>query len=249
METIIPMENTPDTPTKSISRYFSLIGKVLLSPSHFFRENHSGFSLSDAITFGLVSSWVASCIAFAMHTMNSLFLTKVFERWVQRIMASEEGFSLLSMNSENFLWSAGVLVLDPFMVLLRIFFGTISLYLFTRLLIEDDPLAREPVTFKGLMKIQAIAFTSQWFLVVPIFGGLLAYVAHLILMVVGIRERYNVSTRRALATVMAPYVLLFVAAVLFLIILGFAVASLPFEELFDFNQKPFDFGVMKSFFL
>jgi hypothetical protein len=67
------------------------------------------------------------------------------------------------------------------------------------------------------------------------------------LLVVGIRERYNVSTRRAIASVLAPYVLLFVAIFLFLIILGFAIASLPFEELFDFQKKPFDFGVILSF--
>ncbi len=242
MDTIIPMETTPTTGTSTniVRKYFSTVSKVLLSPSHFFREDHSGYRLSEAIVFGLVGSWVASAIAFALETMNSLFVTRLFERWVQRMMASEQGFSLLSMDSQSFLWSAGILVLDPFFMLLRLLLGTVSLYLFCRLLIEDDPNAREPVTFSGIMKIQAIALTSQWFLVVPFFGGFLAYFAQLVLMVIGVRERYQVSTRRALATVFAPYLLIFVAVVLFLIILGFALASLPYEELFQFQQRPFD---------
>ncbi len=249
MDTIIPMEPTPTTGTSTnpIRQYFSWLGKCLFSPSHFFREDYSGFRLSEAISFGLVSSWLASAFAFGIETMNSLFLTRLFERWIQRLMVSEEGFRLLSMDSQSFLWSAGILILDPFFVLVRILLGTLSLFLFCRLLIEDDPNAREPVTFLGVMKIQAVAFTSQWFLVVPFFGGFLAYFVHLVLLVIGIRERYQVSTRRALASVFAPYLLIFVAVVIFLILLGFALASLPYEELFQFQQRPFDFDFMLRF--
>jgi hypothetical protein len=48
-----------------------------------------------------------------------------------------------------------------------------------------------------------------------------------------------VSNRRAAAVVLAPYFLLFLAGMLFLMLMIFAFAQLPFGEIFDFRATRF----------
>lgn len=220
---------TITTPTeRPIRTYLGRVKSILLSPGRFFREDFPSFSLSDSLAFGLVSGWLAAGFAFALETLNSLLLVSLFERWVQKMFASEEGFSFLGLDGSSFIWSAGFLLVAPFFYLLRIFYGAAVLYVFARLFIDEEG---EPVTYRSLAAIRACAFTGQWLAVVPIFGFFLAFVANVALLVAGIRERYRVSTRRAAVVVLAPYFLLafavFLLAVFFLLLLS----QLPFQEL------------------
>ncbi|MGZ3719084.1 MAG: hypothetical protein ACXWR1_12125, partial [Bdellovibrionota bacterium] len=63
----------------------------------------------------------------------------------------------------------------------------------------------------------------------------------LVLTVTGVRERFGVSTRRATAVVLAPYLLLFVAAILLSALLVVAVSQLPVQELFDIDPQQLGF--------
>jgi hypothetical protein len=240
MDTTIPITTTTGTSTeRPVRTYLGRLNRLLLSPSIFFRDDLPGFSLSQVLTFGIVSAWLASAIAFAVDTMNSLLLARLFENWVQRLMASEEGFSILGLSADSFVWAAGLLILAPFIFLIRIFFGTITLYLFSRLLVEESPSAPEPVTFSGAMRIQAASFGGHWFSVVPFFGTLIAFVARLILLVTGVRERFQVSTGRAMLVVLAPYFFLLLGLFLLLILLVLAFMQLPFRELLEFDPRQF----------
>jgi hypothetical protein len=213
--------------------FFELSGKILFEPSRFFREDLGGMSLSDSATFGLIGAWVATMISFLWETVNSLVLAGIFEKWVQRLLSSDESFALLSASGESFLWSAGILLLVPFLLLLRIAFTSIAMFVFAKLLIADDRGAPDNVTYKNVLRIQGASLSAKWFLVVPFFGGLLSYFAFLIFTVTGIRERFSVSTRRAAAVVLAPYLVL-LAMVFMLVLVGiYAFSQLPFQEMME----------------
>lgn len=235
MDTIIPM-STPDTgiePVGPVKKYVSLVNRILMAPSRFFQDELPALTLSESLAFGIVSAWLASIVAFTFETMNSFLLSRIFERWVQKMFASEEGFSFLSLSGDSFLLTSGLLLLGPFLYLLRIFLGSTMLYTFSLLLVDDTQIAPEPVTFKGAMKIQSAALASQWFSVVPVFGTVIAFFANLVLVITGVRERFRVSTRRATLIVLAPYLFFLLAAMLLSVLIAVAVLQFPLQELLE----------------
>lgn len=235
MDTTIPT-STSEYTERPVQTYLQRVKILLFSPGRFFREEFPSFSLSDSLAFGLVSGWISAGLAFAVETLNSLLLVSLFESWVQKIFASEETFSLLGLSGSSFIWSAGFLMVFPFLALLRVLLGSVVVYLFARLLIDNDG---EPVTFRTVLSLRACAFGGQWFSIVPIFGTPLAFIANTVLLTAGLRERFRVSNRRAAAVVLAPYFFLFLASMLFMMLMIFAFSQLPFGELFDLRATRF----------
>ena len=92
------------------------------------------------------------------------------------------------------------------------------------------------MSFSVVARIQASSLVSQWFLVVPFFGAFIAFLVHLALLVTGVRERLQVSTRRAAVVVVAPYFLLFLAAVALSVLVLIGLAQIPFQDLLDPNS-------------
>lgn len=234
MDTIIPLNTSTKGP---IRRFFEQTGRILLEPSRFYRENILRFSTSEAIAFGITNAWIASILAFFWSTVNSFFLVQLFELWVQRLLASDEAFSFLAMNGESFLWTAGALVAAPFLLLLRVLGSSFALFLFSRFLISDSEDRGEPVSLGACLRIQGTALTGEWFSIVPFFGGLLAFVATLVLSITGVRERFGTSTRRAAAVVLAPYVILFLLLAFLALLLLVALTQLPFDELLSLEVQ------------
>lgn len=236
MDTIIPTTVMLTEQQRPVQTYLRRVKILLFSPGRFFREEFPSFALSEALAFGLVSGWISACLAFAVETLNSLLLVSLFDNWVQKIFESEETFSVLGLSGSSFIWSAGFLMLFPFLALIRLILSSVVVYLFAKLLIDEDA---EPVGFRTVLGLRACAFGGQWFSIVPIFGTPLAFIANLVLLISGLRERFRVSNRRAAAVVLAPYFFLFLAGMLFLMLMVFAFSQLPFEELLDLRATRF----------
>ncbi len=220
--------------------------RILFDPSRFFRFDFPGMNLSESLAFGIGNAWASAGIAFFVQTFNSLVLSRLLERWMQRLLASESGFELWGLTANQFLFSSGALLLAPFLFLFRAFFASLLVYLFARLLIEDRPGAPEQVNFRSVFKIEATSLAGNWFAVVPVFGGFLSFVVSMILVVTGVRERFGVSTRRATAVVLAPWMFLFFAALLFVLAVMIGISQIPVEDLLreiDIN----DLGVRAGF--
>lgn len=233
----------PETSTTTSASYFrDLLGRcqrALFEPSRFFRYDLPPMKLSEALSFGIGNAWAAAFLAFFVQTFNTLVVGQLLESWMQKMLQAEEGFAIWGLSPTSFLYSSGALLLAPFLFLVRAFLTTVWLYFFARILIEDRADAPEPVTFRGAFRIQAVALTGQWFSVVPIFGGFLSFLVNMILVVTGVRERFGVSTRRALAVVLAPYFVLLALAILLAVLMLFGLTQLPLEELFDLDPGQF----------
>jgi|GEM_PF-5040328 len=215
--------------------------RALFEPTRFFRYDLPQLSVSESLAFGIGNAWVAASIAFFVQTFNTLLTSQLLEQWMQRLLASEDGFAIWGLSATSFLYSSGILLLAPFLYLLKTALTSIWLYIFARFLIDHRPGAAEPVTYSNTLRIQAASLTGQWFSVVPIFGGLLAFIVSFVLTVTGIRERFGVSTRRAFAITLAPYLMLVFLVLLLAIMLFVGVSQLPFDELLDLEPGKLGF--------
>jgi hypothetical protein len=160
---------------------------------------------------------------------------------MQHLLSSEDGFAVWNLTGSEFLYSSGLTLLGPFLFLLQITIGGFVLFLFARLLIDDREAAAESVTFTGILKIQSASLVSEWYTLVPIFGGLLAFIARIILLVTGVRERYSVSTRRATAVVLAPYVLVVVGLGCLVAISLLVLTQIPLQDLINVDTDTLGF--------
>lgn len=239
MENILTL-NTSTSPGP-VRQFWRRTWMLFLHPKAFFREEFPSMGGAEAATFGLTNAWLAALVSFFVSTLSSLFLAVLFERWVQNLLASDEGFGILGTNPRAFVMTAGMLLLAPFIVLARVFFGGVVVYLFTRLLVEDDGAGEEPIRFSAILKLEAVCQSARWFSVVPVFGGVLAFIVNIILLVTGIRERFALSTRRSCAIVLAPYLLLFFFSLLLLGFFVFALAQMPLHELLAVDSQGFGF--------
>lgn len=236
MDTVIELSPPNTNEAWSIRSLLSRSFRPLLEPTRFFRTEFPQMSFTEALTFGISNAWVAAVLAFFVQTFNSLVLSQLLDRWMQRLVASEEGFAVWGLSAKSFLVTAGLLLLAPFFLLLRTYVQGGLLYLFSRLLIEDHSSAPERVTYQGTVKIQAATLVARWFMLVPIFGWIISFIAGLVLSVAGVRERFGVSNRRAMAVVLAPYILLCIAIFFLVLIAIFAFSQLPLEELLDIDE-------------
>lgn len=239
MDSVLSLGNTGND--GSLKALLRKSGRVLMEPSRFFRVEFPAMDTTSLLAFGIGNAWAASIAAFFVQTLNTLLLSQLLDRWMRRLIASEEGFSVWGLSANGFLLTSGVTLLGPFLYLLQAVLGGFGLFLFARLLIEDLPGAPEPVTYTASLRIRAATLVAEWYTLIPVFGGLLAFVAHLVLAVTGVRERFGVSTRRATAVVLAPYVLMLVAVLVLGALAMVAISQLPLQELMDLD--PSDLGL------
>jgi hypothetical protein len=231
MENILTLNTRVEA--RPVKLFLQRLGHLFFDPVRFFREDFPRLDGSAALAFGITNGWLAAICAFMVSTFNSFFIASLFERWVQRLLVSEEGFSFLGLNEKTFVWAAAALMLSPFFLLLRTFFGAIVVYAFTRLLVDDEQGGPDRVSFSAVMRLQAVALSGRWFRVIPVFGGILAFFVSLVLLVTGLRERFAISNRRAAAIVLAPYLFLFLLAVMAGIFFLLVASQLPLQDLLN----------------
>lgn len=210
---------------------------ALFSPARFYRHDLPAMSTTQLLTFGIGNAWAASVLAFFVQTFNTLLVSQLLERWMQKILLTEEGIAVWGLSADTFLWTAGALLLAPFLLLLRAVFSSAVLFFFARLLIEERAGAPEAVSYEGCLRLRAGALVGRWFAVVPVFGGLLAFVVGLILTITGVRERFGVSTRRASAVVLAPYVVALFLALLLAAFVVLLLSQISLQDLLDMDAK------------
>lgn len=233
MENILTLDTTTNGGPGPMRLFWRRTGQILLHPARFFREDFARMDTPAIVAFGLTNAWLADAAAFFVSTFNSFFLARLFERWAQRLLVGDDGFSFLNITPKSFLWASGLVLLSPFLQLLGTLLATLTTYFFVRLLVEEEGGSPDPVSFASVFRIKSAALVGRWFRMVPVVGGLVGFVITVILTVTGLRERFAISNRRASAIVLAPYLLLFILGMMLLVVLGVALYQLPMQEMFE----------------
>ncbi len=197
-----------------IRSYFAYCRHLLLDPRDFFRQEYSRWAVTESLAFGLASAWIAVFCVFVMQSLTGLAAQEFFRNWFEHLLLGGETIESAAL-AKQFLGRSAWVLASPFVHLWYILAAAWLLYLFTRLLVPNS----SGVSHKSMMKILGFSAVGLWFSVIPIFGGLLAYIVTIALTVVGVSEVYNVSMRWSLLIVVLPQVLFaMILTVLFLVL-------------------------------
>ena len=123
------------------------------------------------------------------------------------------------------MWGVGPVLLDPFISLFWIFLTSLLVFVGARLLVPTKN-NLQTVTFESSLQIVCFSMGSAIFTVIPWMGGLIYWVWCPILMIIGSKEIYKVSGRRAVLIALFPDLIFF--GILLFGILFFAMEIIKF---------------------
>lgn len=218
MDTIIPINRASKFTENPVRAYLKAVKELILEPGRFFRYEALQYSLSEALTLGLVSLWLSQLITFFWRMSNKLLFMRLMETWLGGLSLGDEFGTAFSYSQKDFVTEAGFLLLSPFGSLMGLGFSALVLLSFGKLFIsdEDNPVFKElqlereaKVNFSNCLKILGFASVGSWLRIVPFFGGFLSYFSILLLTLIGVREMFQVSTKRASLVVVLPQLLFF----------------------------------------
>lgn len=218
----------------TISEYFEACREVLFEPAHFFRRWFHSTRLSYALAFGLVTLWITSIVAFLWDSLTQVFLLRFVQRWLRSMFFSEDLNAVFTRISENLPTQASLVLLNPFFALVGLVSSACVLFFFAKILIAEEH--GPQVRYSDQLKVLGFAATGSWLALIPVFGGILSYVAMLALTVIGLREAYAVSTKRAALVVLLPQFLFFVFLALMLALLLAFLFSLSLSEVIEASR-------------
>lgn len=227
MDMIIPISAARAAGKHPFKEYMDRVGSLLLDPKKFFREDYIHFKCSDAVAFGLIAAWISAFISFLWSTLSAVLLSSLFEKFIY--LPAEEGVALLGADDRSFLFSAGLILLSPFLFLFQLVFSSLAIYFFTKLFTGKS--SRTEISYLNIMSILGVSMNGAWFGVIPIFGGILSFFATMILTITGLRECFGISTRRAVAIVLAPYLVLLFMLLFFGLAFLFMLTQIPYQDL------------------
>lgn len=218
-------EAGPAKTTGFLRSYLRYCRRILLEPGIFFREEFHRIPLTTALAFGLLSAWGAAILLFFSSSLTEVALQRLFGGWMEDVLEMATIFSTPEEAARSFLYQAGAILVYPFFLLLYLASVASVVLLFSRIFIQDQ----SQVNYRNCLKILGLALVANWLMVIPVFGELIAYIAFMILAIVGIREAFWVTTQRAALILIAPQVLLF--AFFAALIGAVAVAALVWTNL------------------
>ncbi len=205
-----------------IRSYLHYCQSILLEPASFFRRDFNEIDLHKVLALGLLSSWLSALFLFFFQSLSLAIITTFFSDWIGSYLTVDGADSM--DQGRAFLFSSAKALLHPFFILPWLFINSIILYVFAKIFLPSH----ENMNQKTCLKILGCAIVASWLSVVPVLGGLLAYVATIALLVIAIREQFATSSSRALLVVFTPQVLLFLFLLFLLFI--FSLFSMTFLE-------------------
>jgi hypothetical protein len=234
MDIVIPLTELKQKESL-ISHYLRLCKELLVEPARFYRELASRYSVSEALCVGLVSLWLTRAFTFIVGTVNQLVLAKMLNSWLDGVSMGDDS-DLTQASGRGLLFDAGLVLAKPFFALIGMALSSLVLFGFAKLFIADeaDPNAKsKSVHYNDILKIFAFASIACWFSIVPVFGDILAYFAVLFIALIGLREVYQVSTKRAALVVFVPQFMFFMMAMLMIGSIVLIMLMLPWDQLLD----------------
>jgi len=229
------MENKDLEEASYVRQYFYWCKEILLEPTRFFRVHYRMFDKNEALSFGLISLWLSAFVGFVWSALNQIFIVNFLEQWMQSILFQDEAISFIDFGGKSFLFSAAYVLLNPFLSLLGLFFSALILLSLSKVFLVEKMDALEKINLQTSLKILAFSSTGAWFSLVPVFGGILSYIAVSLLTVIGVREVYKSTTRRAALVVFLPQIFLLFMVMFLLLLFGIVFFSLPWENLAEIS--------------
>lgn len=204
---------------KLIQNYWKTIWRILRSPQAYFETWTTGRmpDLSSALTFALVTHWVGAGLAYLWQiifgTVWGDTLTQLFDIAgdVAEIDHPGRGAELVAMRDRvlSWFWSAGPVIIDPFLTLLQLSVTALFVYAGARLLVSPGKRgAPQEIGYATALRIVCFGSAPALLAAIPFAGPALAFLGITWVTIIGARTVYRVSTARATVIALFPKLLI-----------------------------------------
>jgi len=171
---------------------------VLLSSESLFRTMDTRAGIREPLAFGLLCGSIGALFGFFWEFLMM---------WGTIASLGSRFFGWISMN----ILFLGFMVSVPLFVLINMFVTAGILHLCLRLVKGGES------GFEGTFRVVAYAQTTQIFGVIPFIGGLVGWVWHLIVEIIGLREIHETTYTRVVIALLIPFAFILLVVVAFLV--------------------------------
>lgn len=223
---------------KLVKNYWSTLSQLLFSPSRFFGSWSTGSvpEVPAALTFALITHWLGSALAYLWQiffgTLWGDALSQLFEIAgdVAEVDHPGRGSELFAVRDRvlSWFWSAGPVVIDPFLTLLQLCVTALFVYAGARLLVSPGRNgAPREITYSTALRIVCFGTAPAILAAIPLAGPALSFLGIAWVTIVGARSVYRVSTARGTVIALFPkllilgFILTLVAFVLIVVVRAF----------------------------
>ena len=196
-----------------VERFFRRLKFLLTEPSRFFREMPLDGDIGGPIAFGLVAHWIGSAFGFAWL----ISANRLFSGIIERMTNFGSGYDNPFAKSYTTLFQGGFTLADPFLTLIGIFVWSAVLWVSCRILMGEAK-----VSYRAIVRIIAYSLSAAIIALVPMLGPLAGRIYTVVLIVIGVREVFHVTTGRAVLAYFFP-ILLILAIIMMMVGLGLTV--------------------------
>ena len=167
---------------------------LVIDPADAFSRLRSDGDLTSPMLFGIIVSWICILLSQLWNVLLSNTLGSA--------LGDMEGWEML-FQAPSMLELMGVMVLWPVMFVVLAFIGAGILHL---CLMMVGAMKKTELGFEGTLKVYIYATVSWFALIIPLAGGLVMTLWHVVLQVVGFAKVHHTSQGRSLAAVLIPIV-------------------------------------------
>ena len=207
-----------------LKQYFRDVIQVLTEPRRFFTERYPALSLSQALTMGILSSWLAALLMWVTRLVKKETLLDGIKKMREQldtlpiwkdipdsIWQQPAAPAGISTNVIEF----GGILLAPFQSVINFGINALILMAGIYLLVpKNPPEERDPREVPDLIRLSAVAATPTLVTAILGFlpfgiGNLTGFTYTVVVLMIGISTRYRVSNARALGTIFLPWCVFF----------------------------------------
>lgn len=192
-------KKSPGAPQGFLDEFMIRVKQVLLTPRIFFSKPATGEPFFHPYLFALICYSVGGIFTVAYNIVFQRTLIDAMDAMNVGLFSSLNMESLMSNPGEMFLQGA---LLMPLQAMMSLFFVSGIVHLFLLLF------GRSKLNFAGTIRVVAFSNVTHLFQVVPLLGGLVAFVWQLWIVIIGTGRTHGISTNRAALAVMLPFGLL-----------------------------------------
>lgn len=222
-------------PESKFSQFFRDVLDCLTEPKKFFEEKYPKRTMTDALLFAVIVSWVANLIEWLIRTVKNetlfdgmMLIRKQLEALPIWKNITPHLFSDQSSISPfpSWIMEFSIVALSPFKTLIAVTLTALMIWLSSTFLIpKNDSVNRDPVDFSSFIKLLAYASIAPKLVgailgFLPLqLGALVGGICVLLLQIFAISNRYAVSRLRSFAIIILPsFVFIMIASCL---VIGF----------------------------
>jgi hypothetical protein len=185
-----------------------LVSTVMLfvtDPTTAFRRMSLTVGIFRPLIYGVLLAWIGDAVAY----LFGLFFQASIFGFLSQIEGMEEALpaAFLGMGIGIF-----GLIIAPVFIVIAIFIYSLIVHLFLMMVGGDQS------GFGATFRVLCYSNTSQLAQVIPIAGGIIAFVWSLILGIIGLTEAHRTTTGKAVAAVLLPIVACCVCIAIFVML-------------------------------